>query len=772
MLTATRPHALDYELPSVTLAQCLGRAVAEHADATAVIEGTFSATYAELGRAAERVAAGLRERGVRPGDRIVTQLPNWWESVVVSWGVFLAGAVLVPVVPIYRGHEMRFIIGQVRPRAVFAPASFRSYSHAAELRSVISGLGLDAAVVSVRGETPGAESLDALIGGPGTLPPGTVPPGTFPPGTLPPGGASRPEDIAVILYTSGTTSQPKGVLHSHQTLLAEAFDVAGWCRLDGGDRVFMASPLSHITGVSYGIVLPVGLGCAVVLQDRWDPRAAVELIEGSGCSFTVSATPFLRGLADAYDGRGRSALRVFVCGGADIPAELVRRASRIMGTRVVRTYGSTELPTSSMADPFGDLDAAADGEGKPMGRNEMAVRDEGDGPELLVRGPELFLGYLDPELNKAAFTDDGYFRTGDQARIETDSTVHISGRIKDIINRGGEKFSVAEVEALLLGCPSVRDVAVVGFPDPVLVERACACVVPVPGSVPTLDELREHLLAAGLAVQKAPERLLILAELPRTDSGKVQRFVLRDQLRRLDAAAGVPRPARGLSRGRLSRNIPAYHGTRTARRRRREVHVAASRRVSPTEPGGMSMSVGQNVRRERQRAGLSMRELARRLGVSASFLSQFELGQSQAAVSTLFAIATELNLSLDDLLGHSVEPADEPADSEASPSPAAEEYLAFQSGVRWRRLAELEGERVDFLLTEYEPGADSAPADQPQRHRGNDYGYVLEGTLTIVINGRRRRYKQGSAVAMRGDVPHRLLNETDKLVRTIWFVTS
>lgn len=200
--------------------------------------------------------------------------------------------------------------------------------------------------------------------------------------------------------------------------------------------------------------------------------------------------------------------------------------------------------------------------------------------------------------------------------------------------------------------------------------------------------------------------------------------------------------------------------------------MAVSRRVGRADPGGISVSVGQNVRRERLRAGLSVRELARRLGVSASFLSQFELGQSQAAVSTLFAIASELNLSLDDLLGHSVAPARKRRNNEADPPPVPEEYLAFQTGVRWRRLAELEGEQVDFLLTEYEPGADSAPADQPQRHRGNDYGYVLEGTLTIVIDGRRRRVRQGSAIAMRGDVPHRLLNETDKLVRAIWFVTS
>lgn len=487
MLTVTRPHALDYDLPDATFVDCLDRAVAEHGDAIAVIEGDFSVTFAGLAIAAARVAAGLRERGVRPGDRVVTQLPNWWESVVASWGVFLTGAVLVPVVPIYRTHELRFIIDQVQPRAVIAPAWFRSYPHASELRTVVDGLGLDAAVLSVRGETPGAESLEALL--------------EHRPG--PPDATTRPEDIAVILYTSGTTSQPKGVLHSHQTLLAEARDVAAWCRLDDSDRVFMASPLSHITGLSYGIVLPADLGCAVVLQDRWDPQAAVRLIEEEACSFTVSATPFLRGLADAYDGRAPSRLRVFVCGGADIPAELVRRASRIMGTRVVRTYGSTELPTSSMADPFGDLDAAAAGEGRPMGGNEMVVRDEGDGPELLVRGPELFLGYLDPGLNKAAFTDDGYFRTGDQARVEN-ATVHITGRIKDIINRGGEKFSVAEVEALLLDCPSVRDVAVVSFPDPVLVERACAYIVPARDARPPSRSCENTCSRPGSQCRRRP----------------------------------------------------------------------------------------------------------------------------------------------------------------------------------------------------------------------------------------------------------------------------
>lgn len=194
---------------------------------------------------------------------------------------------------------------------------------------------------------------------------------------------------------------------------------------------------------------------------------------------------------------------------------------------------------------------------------------------------------------------------------------------------------------------------------------------------------------------------------------------------------------------------------------------------------GLNASVGENVRRERQRAGVSLRDLARRVGVSPAFLSQFELGQSQAAVNTLFAIATELNLSIDALLGHSVD-ASAAADDGAGPGRrrarseaiAVSDYLAFQAGVRWRRLAELPGEHVDFLLTEYEPGADSAPHDGPQRHKGNDYGYVLEGTLTVVVNGRRRLVRAGQAIAMRGDEPHRLRNESDELVRAIWFVVG
>ena len=191
--------------------------------------------------------------------------------------------------------------------------------------------------------------------------------------------------------------------------------------------------------------------------------------------------------------------------------------------------------------------------------------------------------------------------------------------------------------------------------------------------------------------------------------------------------------------------------------------------------GGLGVSVGQNVRAERERLGISVRELARRLGVSASFLSQFELGQSQAAVSTLFAIASELNLSLDELLGNDVDRDSGSRNGRLSreEAEAFQEYLSFQSGVRWRRLANTTPEHhVQFLLTEYDPGSDSAPEGSPQQHPGDDYGYVLEGTLTVDIDGEVRELKAGESIHMRGDVPHRLRNESDSLVRAIWFVTS
>lgn len=516
MLTPTRPHGIAAPGTDGRVGDLLVDAARSRREAVAVVDGDHLVTYAELHHRARAFAAGLRARGLGPGDVVLLQLPNWWESVVAAWGTWLAGGVVLPVVAIYRRHELSFVVRQARPRVVVAPEWHRGHGHAAVLREVVAETEVPALVVPVRGPGRDPDAFEAMVAGEA--------------GDEVDGPATGPDDVALVLYTSGTTADPKGVLHSHRTLLAELRAVREHCALGPDDDVFMPSPLTHVTGLSYGVLLPAALGTASVLLDRWDPAAAAETIERHGCRFTVSATPFLRGLTEAYAARRTaSSLRTFVCGGADIPPELVVEAQRVLGCRVLRTYGSSELPTLAMVPRERGADVP-DAEGPVMAGDEMALRDTGGGvPELLARGPELFVGYLDPALNAEAFTEDGWFRTGDTATIRG-GTLRIVGRIKDIINRGGEKYSAAEVERMLLSHPEVEEAAIVGFPDPDLGERACAFVVPRDGAAPGVAALRKHLVAHGLAVQKAPERVVIIDALPRTSSGKVQKFLLRGRI--------------------------------------------------------------------------------------------------------------------------------------------------------------------------------------------------------------------------------------------------
>ncbi|MDF1603742.1 AMP-binding protein [Nocardioides sp. YIM 152315] len=516
MLTPTRPHGVAAPGSDGLVGDLLSRVASDRHATPAVVDGDHILTYDELYARARSFAAGLRQRGFGAGDVALLQLPNWWETVVAAWGTWLAGGVVLPVVAIYRRHELSFVVRQVRPRVAVAPEGHRGHRHAALLREVLAEAGVPATVVVVRGPGGEPDAFEALA--------------ASAPARDDPAPEPGPDDVALVLYTSGTTADPKGVLHTHRTLLAELAAMREHCELGPDDRVFMPSPLTHVTGISYGVLLPAGLGATSVLMDRWDPAVAVDVVERHECRFTVSATPFLRGLTTAYAERGtRSALRTFVCGGADIPPELVEEAQRVLGCAVLRTYGSSELPTLAMV-PLDRGAALPDVEGHVMCGAEMILRESEAGvPELLARAPELFVGYLDPALNAAAFTDDGWFRTGDTATIRG-GVLRVVGRIKEIINRGGEKYSAAEVEFALLDHPDVEEVAIVGFPDPELGERACAFVVPRNGAAPDVATLREHLVAHGLAVQKAPERVVVIDALPRTSSGKVQKFLLRGRI--------------------------------------------------------------------------------------------------------------------------------------------------------------------------------------------------------------------------------------------------
>lgn len=562
MLAPTRLPAADYggrdPWTDATLGSQLRAAVGDHGDRLAVVDGGTRLTYRQVAAAVDAMAAELSALGVRRGDVVTVQLPNWWEAVVLFHAVVRLGAVVNPVVTIYRQTELSFILAQARPRVVVVPDGFRGHDHVGMIQEVVAGLSEPdrPAVVVARPSTPPgpglhpltpppgggwpaeAGTVDARVGaGPGPGPGAGAGTGTDP-GTSAdvqgPGGADAqaPDDLVLLLYTSGTTASPKGVLHSHRTLLYECRSIAELFGLDDRSGIFMASPLTHITGLLYGIVLPPMLAATCVLMDVWEPEGAADLIEAHGCAFTVAATPFLSGLTTVYERRGHpSALRHFGCGGADVPPELVRRATHVLGANVTRLYGSSEMPTYSSGRPADDLAVKSGTDGYPIGPAEGRLADPVDGVgELEVRGPELFWGYLDPELNEASFTADGYFRTGDLASFDDRGFVTIRGRLKDIIIRKGEKISAREIEDMLYQHPDVADVAVVAVPDPDLGERACAVVVPAPGASPALSDLCAYLRTFNVATQKLPEDLAVLPELPRNAAGKVQKFLIREQL--------------------------------------------------------------------------------------------------------------------------------------------------------------------------------------------------------------------------------------------------
>ncbi len=342
-------------------------------------------------------------------------------------------------------------------------------------------------------------------------------------------------DITLLLYTSGTTAEPKGVLHNHRTLAYENQSLIDLYGLQVSDTVFTASPVTHITGFLYGVLMPAMLGATSVLMDVWDPTKAMQLIERETCRFTVAASPFLQGLCDVYEQHAsRCSLKLFLCGGADVPSELVYHSRSVLGTQVFRVYGSSEFPTFSAGSPRYDISVAAESDGMPIGPAECRLNDVTNGVgELLVRGPELFLGYYDASLNEKAFSDDGFFYTGDLASLDSSGALTIKGRKKDIILRNGENLSAREIEDLLYEHPSVKEVAVVAMPDSRTGEKACAFVVPTPGALPTLAELCAYLEAARIARQKLPEWLEIIDALPTTATGKVQKYLLRDRAKTL-----------------------------------------------------------------------------------------------------------------------------------------------------------------------------------------------------------------------------------------------
>jgi acyl-CoA synthetase (AMP-forming)/AMP-acid ligase II len=522
-----------------TLWQCAVAYADAQPDKVLVIEGGRQQTVREVVDAAAELAAGLHRLGLRAGDVVSYQLPNWAEVVTLNLAACLAGLVCNPIVPIYREAEVRYILRDSRSKLFFVPAAFRGFDYVAMGRALRPELPEMLDIVMVRGEAASVdgrtdavrrlEDIAALGRGHAWTPP-----------------AADPNAVKLVLYTSGTTGNPKGVLHTHNTLMSEERAAADYWRVTERDVVLMPSPVSHITGYLYALEMPFVARCSTVLMERWDAVEAARLTRLHHASLTVGATPFLSELVQLVDETGAASpkllpsLRLFASGGAPVPPEIVRRARRSMPQcEVFRVYGSSESPTVSLGLRPGDdpeLGAITDGRivnnavklGNDFGPDAVAPGDEG---EVTVRGPELMVGYTQWAQTGEAFDDEGWFHTGDLGFITHGDFLTISGRKKDLIIRGGENISAKEIEDVLHAHRGIRDAAIVAMPHERLGEGVCAFIVAEAGHMVDVSTVAAVLAAAGLAKQKYPERVELVEALPRTASGKVQKNLLRERIK-------------------------------------------------------------------------------------------------------------------------------------------------------------------------------------------------------------------------------------------------
>jgi acyl-CoA synthetase len=502
----------------MTMSASVRRAARQWGSRPALIEAANQLTYQELLDCVERAAAWLTAVGVGPGDVVCWQTPNWWEAHVVGLAVWHVGAVSSPIAPFYREHELRQVVEQVRPAVVVAAESFRGFAHAEAFDDLLHEAGLSGiAKVVLRGFRSGWTPFEDVISHGRRQESSTI-------------GADEP---CLVLFTSGTTSKAKAAVHSSRTLLAETRQLADAWGLGWEDVAYMAAPLQHITGVLNAMTIPLLVGACAVLAERWDPEQAVADMTRHRVTYSAGATVFLQELTEAArDARIHLPLRMFACGGAAVPRAVMERSEE-QGIPAARVYGMTELPTVTVMNRAYPFDMRADTDGVTAPGVEVQVVDDQSRPlptgsegELIVRGPERMLGYLDSAANRAALDDAGWFRTGDVGVLDSDGFVTITGRLKDVINRGGEKFSARDIEDLLAAHPAVRQAAVVAGPDTRFGEVPVAFVVLDGAGHATAGELAGHLQATGLARQKTPVSWHFVGCLPMTPSGKVKKFEL------------------------------------------------------------------------------------------------------------------------------------------------------------------------------------------------------------------------------------------------------
>lgn len=510
-----------------TVFDAFERALAHSPDKVLVVAGEKRWTYRDVALKVEALAVRLADMGLRAGDVVSIQLPNWAEFIVIHLAATRLGAITNCLLPIYRAKELGYILSFAQTKIVFAPGEFRKFDYRPLYRKLRPDLPALEHIVIVGGGCPDDMiDFDSLL---------------EPTKESPPRCAVDADDTTMLIFTSGTESNPKGVIHTHATMNFGNRIVASILGLNSDEVIWAASPIGHATGMMWTVRQAIILGATVVMQEVWDAAAAVDLIERERCTFTTAATPFAAVLAEepGIEHRDLSSFRIFMCGGATVPSMLGAALRQKIGVNLLPVWGMSECFVATICSPNDPEDLRYGTDGRALPGVEMAIFDStrtrilapGQEGEIATRGPHVCKGYFkDPERTAATFSSDGWLFSGDLGVIDEGGYLRVLGRIKDIINRGGLKISAGEVEDMLLQHPKVRAAAVVGIPDNRLGEKACACIIPHQGENVSLGELIAMLKARGVAAYKLPEFIAIIENLPMTATGKVQKFKLRDDL--------------------------------------------------------------------------------------------------------------------------------------------------------------------------------------------------------------------------------------------------
>ncbi len=479
-------------------------------------------TYRELDERAGRIALNLLDLGIGRGDVVSYQLPNWWEFTALYVACAKIGAVVNPLMPIFRERELSFMLALAETKLMVVPQRFRDFDYPGMMAGIRDKLPALRHVLAIGGT--GDASFEAVLLKPNS-------------GTLDAAMRTKPDEVTQLLYTSGTTGEPKGATHTSNTLLSNLKPYAERVGLGPDDVVLMASPMAHQTGFMYGLMMPIVLKARAVLQDVWDPKRAAATIRREKVTFTMASAVFLSDLTEAVAAEGEPvpSLRVFLSAGAPIPRPLVAKARETLGASIVSAWGMTENGAVTLTKLDDPEEKAFNTDGCALPGTEVKVVDREGNPvpfgeegDLMMRGCSLFSGYHKrPEWNNV--DAEGWFHTGDLARMSEDGYIRISGRSKDVIIRGGENIPVVEIEGLLFKHPAIAAVAIVGYPDARLGERAVAFVTLREGATLDKDGMVQFLTDQKCAKTYLPERLEIVDDLPRTPSGKIQKFKLREE---------------------------------------------------------------------------------------------------------------------------------------------------------------------------------------------------------------------------------------------------